>query len=498
MDLLADGLLRALELKPLLFAVLGSFLGIVFAAIPGLTVSMGIILLLPFTFHMASGTSMSLLVGVFVGGMTGGSISAILLNIPGNPAAIVTSLDGHPLARRGRAGVALGVAFFSSFLGGLFSLVCLATIAPQLADFALNFGAPELAALVLLGLCLICGFAQSSMRKALISGVLGLGFSTVGMDPIDSIPRFTFSVVQIQQGVSFLPVMIGLFAVPEIISGMRGSALSLPRFSTRLRDLLPTPAVLFGLRKTLALSSLIGTAVGLLPGTGSAVAAVLSYNTAQRRSAEPESFGEGSLEGVSAPEAANSAMTGGAMIPMLTLGIPGDPVTAVMLGALTIQGLAPGPLLFESHGGFVFSVFGSFFIALFLTIAIALLGIRLFVQVLRVPPGLLFPSIAVFCVIGAFALQNSFFDVFLMVGFGLLGFFMQKFDYPIMPLLLAIILGPVFEKNARMALILSDGDPGIFVRKPISLAFLAVALLYLASVFLRRTSLWKRRDAAIS
>ena len=184
------------------------------------------------------------------------------------------------------------------------------------------------------------------------------------------------------------------------------------------------------------------------------------------------------------------------MIPMLTLGIPGDPVTAVMLGALTIQGLAPGPLLFESHGGFVFSIFGSFFIALFLTIIIALLGIRLFVQVLRVPSGLLFPSIAVFCVIGAFALQNSFFDVFLMIGFGLLGFFMQKFNYPIMPLLLAIILGPVFEKNARMSLILSDGDPGIFFRKPISLVFLVLALIYLISVFLKRTSLLKKQGSA--
>ena len=369
------------------------------------------------------------------------------------------------------------MAFFSSFLGGLFSLVCLITIAPQLAEFALNFGAPELASLVLLGLCLISGFAQTSMSKALISGLLGLSFSTVGMDPIDSIPRFTFSVVQIQQGVSFLPVMIGLFAVPEIISGMRGSVVSLPDFSTRLRDLLPSPGTLAGLWKTLAQSSLIGTTIGLLPGTGSAVAALLSYNTAQRRSPEPESFGTGKLEGVSAPEAANSAMTGGAMIPMLTLGIPGDPVTAVMLGALTIQGLAPGPLLFESHGGFVFSIFGSFFIALFLTIVIALLGIRLFVQVLRVPPGLLFPSIAVFCVIGAFALQNSFFDVFLMIGFGLLGYFMQKFDFPIMPLLLAIILGPVFEKNARMSLILSDGDPGIFFASAASVSGLGSLLV---------------------
>jgi len=496
MNLLMDGLIQALAWKPLLFALLGSFLGIVFAAIPGLTVSMGIILLLPFTFHMAGVTAMSLLVGVFVGGMTGGSISAILLNIPGNPAAVVTSLDGHPLAKKGQAGMALGAAFFSSFLGGLFSLFCLATIAPQLADFALNFGAPELASLILLGLCLICGFAQTSMRRALVSGLLGLSFSTVGMDPIDSIPRFTFSVVQIQQGVSFLPVMIGLFAVPEIISGARGAAVSLPGFSTRLRDLLPAPGAFLGLWKTLARSSLIGTAVGLLPGTGSAVAAVLSYNAAQRRSREPESFGAGNLEGVSAPEAANSAMTGGAMIPMLTLGIPGDPVTAVMLGALTIQGLAPGPLLFESHAGFVFSIFGSFLVALFLTIIAALLGIRLFVQVLRVPPGLLFPGIAVFCVIGAFALQNSFFDVFLMIGFGLLGFFMRKFDYPIMPLLLAIILGPVFEKNARMSLILSDGDPGIFLRKPISLMFLALALLYLVSVFLRRTSLLEKRGSA--
>ncbi len=462
---------------PNLFAsVMGVLFGLFIGATPGLTISLGMVLLLPLTFTLPPVTSFSLLLGLFASGMTGGSISAILLNIPGTPSASATALDGYPMARKGQAGQAIGTAVVSSFLGGIFSLACLVLVAPTLARVALKFGAPELFSLVLLGLTLICSFGQKSVIKGLISGVVGLIFMTIGLDPILGVPRFTFGIVDLQSGISFLPAMIGLFAISQILEAVAVGTEVIPRHQATISGLLPKLGRLVSLLKYQLLGAVVGTGIGAIPGAGGPIAVFLSYDYAKRISKHPEEFGSGIPEGVAAPEAANNGVSGGAMIPMLTLGIPGDPITAILLGALMIQGLTPGPLLFQQNGDFVYSVFWAFLVANVLTLIITLLTVKVWVRILQVPKRILLPVITVLCFVGAYALRNSLWDVATMVIFGVLGFFMKKYNFPVVPMLLAIVLGPALEEHLRMSLIIGNGDPSIFVRHPISLAFLLIAL----------------------
>lgn len=486
MEFLLQGIVTALDPLTLLMTVVGVVFGIVIAAMPGLTVSMAVVLLLPFTFSMASGPVMGLMLGVFVGGMAGGAISAILINIPGNPASVVTNIDGYPMTLNGRADLALGIAFLSSILGGLLGLIALVLIAPQLADFALLFGAAEQAALVLLGLTLVAGFSEGSIVRGLASAGIGLAIATVGMDPITASPRYTFGTVALQQGISFIPVMIGLFAIPTAIQTLRPGTLTEPVNIPIVANAVAGIREAIGLLRSLAVcilrSSAVGVIIGAIPGTGSAIAATLGYQYAERFSRHPKvPFGKGNPEGISAPEAANSALTGGALIPMLILGIPGDPVTAVMLGALIIQGLAPGPLLFQNNPDVVYGLFGSYGVALAVLAAVAFFGIPLFVKTIRIPARVLMPTIVLLCIIGSYALSNSVLDIWIMLGAGVLGFYMQKWRYPILPLLLALILGPILEEQFRMSLIIGLGDPLIFFKKPISLAFIVLLATYLSS-----------------
>ena len=497
MEYLADGIYAALQPLTLLLTIAGVVLGLVISAIPGLTVSMAVVLLLPFTFYLDSGPSLGLLLGVFVGGMAGGAISAILINIPGNPASVITNVDGYPMTRKGRADLALGIAFLSSILGGLFGLVVLMMVAPQLAEFALLFGAPEQAMLVLLGLTLVAGFSEGALIRGLISAGIGLAIATIGLDPISAAPRYTFDTVIFQQGISFIPVMIGMFAIPVAIASLRqnhggGTAAS----SVRIQPFVGIREA-FGKLRSLAScilrSSVIGTVIGAIPGTGSAIAATLGYQYAERFSRDRETaFGDGHPEGISAPEAANSALTGGALIPMLILGIPGDPVTAVMLGALIIQGLTPGPLLFQSSPEVVYGLFGSYGIALLVLFVVALVGIPLFVRAVRIPVRILMPAIVLLCVIGSYALKNSILDVWVMLFFGVLAYYMQKWKYPILPMLLALILGAILEEQFRMSLIIGLGDPLIFFKKPISLIFIVLIVAYLSWTFWQE---WRSRPA---
>jgi len=487
---LLDGIINALEPLTLLLTVAGVALGLVMAAIPGLTVSMAVVLLLPFTFYLASKPSLGLLIGVFVGGMAGGAISAILLNIPGNPASVITNRDGYPMAQKGRADLALGIAFLSSVLGGAFSLVVLILVAPQIAEIALKFGAPEQAALVLLGLTLVAGFSEGSLRRGLISAGLGLAVATTGMDPITASPRYVFDTVVLQQGVSFIPVMIGMFALPVAIQSLWDHQRREVRNMTPVVHAMKGVREAFGQLKSLAgcilRSSAVGTLIGAVPGTGSAVAAILSYQYAERFSKRRDvPFGEGQPEGIAAPEAANSALTGGALIPMLVLGIPGDPVTAVMLGALLIQGLTPGVLLFQNNADIVYGLFGSFAVALAILAVVGTIGIPLFVRTVRIPVRMLMPAIVLLCIIGAFALKNSVLDIWIMLAFGALAYFMKRWNYPVLPMLLALILGPILEEQFRMSLIIALGDPFIFLQKPISLTFIILFVVYLGWSFWR-------------
>ena len=478
-----QGMIQASQLTSLISTALGSLLGLTVGMIPGMTISAGIIIVLPLTFVLEPAISISLLLGLYAGGMMGGSFSAILLNIPGTPSASATAIDGHPMAKRGEAGRALGTAIIASFSGGLFSFICLYFIAPSLADLALQFRAPDLFSLVFFGLTIICSFATKSLIKGLLSGLIGLIIVTIGQDPIMGNPRFTFGDPDLLSGVHFLTAMIGLFAIPQLMDNLieiakRGISY---RAESKFGNIFPTLADFKSARLPTAIGAFIGTFIGILPGAGGPIAAFISYDYAKKMCKKPESFGTGTIEGVAAPEAANNAVTGGALIPMMTLGIPGDPITAILIGALLVHGLAPGPLLFIEQADFAYTIIFSFFWANIFTLIVALSSLRLLVKVLATPKSILMPTIALLCVIGSYALRNSFFDVYVMFFFGLLGLSMQWLQIPVVPLLLALVLGRQLEEHLRVALTASKGDVSVFFTSPFSLFFLclsAVSILW--------------------
>ncbi len=478
-----QGMMQATQLTSLMATAVGSLLGLTVGMIPGMTISAGIIIVLPLTFVLEPAISISLLLGLYAGGMMGGSFSAILLNIPGTPSASATAIDGHPMAKRGDAGRALGTAIIASFSGGLFSFICLYFIAPSLADLALQFRAPDLFSLVFFGLTIICGFATKSLIKGLLSGLIGLIIVTVGQDPVMGNPRFTFGDPNLLSGVHFLTAMIGLFAIPQLMDNLIDLAKGQSSFraESKFGSIFPTLTDLKSIRFPTAIGAFIGTFIGILPGAGGPIAAFISYDYAKKSDKNPESFGKGAIEGVAAPEAANNAVTGGALIPMMTLGIPGDPITAILIGALLVHGLAPGPLLFMEQADFAYTIIFSFFWANIFTLIIALSSLRLLVKVLAMPKSILMPTIALLCVIGSYALRNSFFDVYVMFFFGLLGLSMQWLQIPVVPLLLALVLGRQLEEHLRVALTASKGDVSIFFTSPFSLFFLclsAVSILW--------------------
>ncbi len=482
-QLLLQGFNEAIQPLTILFTFMGVVMGLIISAVPGLTVSMAIVLLLPFTFYLPASPSLGIMIGVFVGGMAGGALSAILINIPGNPASVITNRDGYPMTQDGKADQALGIAILSSVLGGAFGLVLLVLIAPQLAEFALLFGAPEQAMLVLLGLTLVAGFSSGALRRGLIAAGIGLAVKTIGLDPISASPRYTGNSVALQQGISFIPVMIGMFAIPVAIESILKRAQPDPNPPSVIVHPFKATSQAFGRLKSLGVcilrSSLIGTIIGAIPGTGSAIAATLGYQYAERFSKDRSvAFGKGHPEGISAPEAANSALTGGALIPMLILGIPGDAITAVMLGALLIQGLSPGVTMFQDNPQIVFGLFGSYAVALVMLLVVGLMGIPIFVKAIRIPTRILMPTIILLCIVGSYALQNSVLDIWVMLFFGVLSFIMQRLGYPVLPMLLALILGKILEEQFRMSLIIALGNPLIFFQKPISLLFISLLVIY--------------------
>ncbi len=472
-----DGFAQASQLSTILSVALGCLIGLIVGMIPGLTISTGIIIVLPLTFVLEPDISIALLLGLYVSGMTGGSFSAILLNIPGTPSASATAMDGHPMAKKGDAGRALGIAIIASFFGGLASFLCLFFIAPVLADVALRFKSPDLFSLVFFGLTIICSFAAKSLIKGLLSAVIGLVIVTIGQDPMMGTARFTFDQVNLISGIHFLTALIGLFAIPQLVDNLseiiKGKTAS--EASERIKKVIPNLRDLRLMKKPVGIGSFVGSFLGILPGAGGPIAAFISYDYSRKLSKTPDEFGKGSTEGIAAPESANNAVTGGALIPMMTLGIPGDPVTAILIGALLIHGLAPGPLLFMENGDFAYGIIFSFFWANIFNILIALIGLRFLVKVLVIPKAILMPTIAILCVIGSYALRNNFFDVYVMFAFGLLGLAMRWLDMPIVPLLLAMVLGRQLEEHLRVSLISSQNDITIFFTSPFSLFFLCLA-----------------------
>ncbi|NEU30190.1 C4-dicarboxylate ABC transporter permease [bacterium LRH843] len=489
MELFLPALETVFHWNVLVTIVLGVLIGIIIGSLPGLTATMGVALILPVTFSMGPVVGLLLLIGVYFGGVYGGSITAILISTPGTPASAATALDGYAMTKKGLAHKALTISTLSSSIGGMLSVFILIIIAPQLAAFALNFSAPESFALAAFGLSIISSISGESLVKGLIAGVMGLLIATIGLDPINAYARFTFESTNLMGGLSFIPIMIGLFAVSEALKSIE-TIFSKDQFTSGITKAKLKWKEFKRLIATILRSTGIGTFIGMIPGAGPDVAAFVSYNEAKRFSKEPEQFGKGSHEGVAAPEAANNSCTGGAMIPLLTLGIPGDAVTAVLLGAFLVQGLRPGPLLFENNIEIVYALFVGMIIANLLLMVFGLLGIRLFTKILLVPKVILTPIIIILSVVGSYAIGNNFFDVWVMFVFGVIGYFMQRFGFPASPVVLALILGPMLESNLRRSLVMSHGSFDVFFTRPISCTLLILAMITLFTPIFK--SLYKK------
>jgi len=460
----------------MLFCLLGVLIGIGFGAIPGLTATMAVALFLPFTFGMGSVASFALLLGLYVGGIYGGSITAILINTPGTPASAATALDGYPLTQKGKALDALSLAVVASFIGGIFSCAVLILLAPRLARVALQFAPPEYFAISVFGLSMVSSLSTDNNIKGIIAACLGLLIATIGMDPITGSLRFTFGSINMISGIDLICALIGLFAISEVFSkletNLRDSGIGhIGAVSGRYASLKIMKANIFNFIR----SSVIGTIIGIIPATGSGMSNWISYNEAKRVSKEKELFGKGAFEGVAASEAANNAVTGGALVPLLTLGIPGDAITAVLLGALMIQGLTPGPMLFKEHPEVVIGIYSMLILANIYMLLVGLVAIKGFVKVLKVPNSVLMPLVFVMCFVGSYAINNSLFDMVVTLILGVIGYILIKAKFPIPPILLGIILEPLIESNFRRSITMSRGDYQIFLR-PICITFLLISL----------------------
>lgn len=485
LELFGQGLLTILSPQTLAFMVIGTAVGIVFGAVPGLTSVMAVVLFLPITYGMPVGMGLATLIALYIGSTSGGLISAILLKIPGTPASVATCFEGHPMVEKGEGFKALGVGIVFSFIGTLISLAALIFISPPLAKIALKFGPHEYFSLGIFALTLIATLSTGSMVKGLFSGALGIAFSTVGIAPIDAVTRYTFGKVELSSGFNTLTVLVGIFAIAEVIktaenvrhegdaevakvdkSKMKGFGFSLKEFKEQIPNSIR--------------SSLLGIGIGILPGIGGSTSNLISYLVAKKRSKHPEKFGTGIVDGIVASESANNASIGGALIPLLTLGIPGDGVTAILLGGFMVHGIAPGPMLFVNQGPLVYTIFAAVFIATILMLVVEFGGLRIFIKLLSVPKHILIPIIFSLCVVGAFGLNNRVFDIWTILIFGLVGYVFVKFAVPQAPFIIGFILGPTVETNLRRGLQLSENGFMGFLTNPISGVLLALTVLSIA------------------
>lgn len=475
-ELLA-GLAAVLDWGVLGFLTAGVALGAIFGALPGLTATMGVAVLTPLTFWVSAEQGLAMLLGIYCGAIPAGGIPAILINVPGTPASIASSWDGYPLARQGRAGLALGINALMSAVGQLTSILFLALLAFPIAGFALQFGPAEYFGLALFGISMMAGISRDRVLKGLLAGTLGLALALVGLDPMTAYPRYAFGMSEFLDGISFVPVMIGLFGLAEVlvqiserhsIRGLTDAALGriLPRREEWKRML---PSMLSGAG--------LGTIVGAIPASGGDIGSVIAWEQARRMAPDKEEFGKGSLRGLAASCAACNGAIGGAMTTMLTLGIPGDAVSAILIGALLIHGIQPGPLLFQNHRAFVFSIV---FLLIFASLAIMLIGLvgaRPLAGILRIPAPWLWAGIVLFGTVGAYALNNAVVDIWVMFAAGIVGFLFRKAQIPLGPLVLGLILGPMMEANLRRALIIGRGDWTGILTRPIPLFFLTAAVI---------------------
>jgi putative tricarboxylic transport membrane protein len=474
-----------------LFCFLGVLMGTLVGVLPGLGPTAAIALLLPNTFYVTPVTAIIMLAGIYYGAMYGGSTTSILVNIPGEAASVITCLDGYQMARKGRAGPALGIAAFASFIAGTVSVLGLMLVAPPLAKFALAFGPPEYFSLMLMGIVVLIYLAAGSILKALMMAVFGLLLGTIGMDAISGTQRLTFGILELADGIGLIPAIMGLFGVAEVISNVE-EEIKREVISTKVTNLLPNLRDWKNAFWPIIRGSFLGFFIGILPGPAPVISAFSSYAIEKKLSSYPEKFGTGVIQGVAGPEAANNAATGGAFIPLFTLGIPANSVIAILLGAFMIHGIQPGPMLISNHADLFWGTIMSMYLGNFMLLILNLPLIGLWVKVLKVPYPILFPLILLFCLVGVYSLNYSKVEVALMIGFGIFGYLARKFQFEMAPLVLAIVIGPMMENNLRLSLVISQGDAWIFLQKPISAAFIVISLVLLISPFI--PWLGKRRE----
>jgi putative tricarboxylic transport membrane protein len=493
---LAAGLIQgfAVALTPgnLMWCFVGCLLGTIIGVMPGLGPAATIAMLLPLTFQMEPTSAIIMLAGIYYGAKYGGSTTSILLNVPGESASVVTCLDGYQMARKGRAGAALGIAAIASFIAGTLGVIALMLIAPPLAKFALSFSSPEYFALMSLGLAMVVLLAGRSLVKALLAMLVGLWIASMGTDLFTAQSRFTFGLSELLDGVDFVIVAIGIFALGEVIGNMEaregGDILPVPK---GLRNLLPTMEELKACRFAFVNGSVIGFLIGILPGAGSTIAAFISYGVEKSVSKHPEKFGTGVPEGVAAPEGANNSETGGALVPMLTLGIPGSSTTAILLAALILWGLKPGPLMIQDNPSLFWGLVASMYVGNVMLLILNIPLIPLFAQILKLPVAILYPVIFGISIVGVYSVSSSLFDVWMLSGFGLLGYLMRKLDYPSAPLILGLVLGDSMERALRQSLMMSQGDLGILVSRPLSAVMLALTLVILLLPLFKKANTWR-------
>ena len=487
----------------LLLILIGDVAGLVFGAIPGLSAFTALAIMLPLTFTMEPVMGISFLMSVYVGGVSGGFISAILLGIPGTPSSIATCFDGHALAKKGESYRAMGVALLFSFLGGIFSAVILSTLAPLIGKVALRFSPYEYTAVILLALTTVSALAEGSMVKGLLSCLLGVALAFVGIDRLSAYTRYTFGIKEFRGGFALVPLLIGLFAVSQVLSNAAKRNSTTPEQAKlsvvqqkRMKGFGITWKEFVSCLKTAGPAAAIGLVIGILPGIGGNIANLLAYTFAKKTSRHPERFGKGAVEGVAAPEAANNASVGDALIILLTLGIPGDNATSMIMAGFQIHGIAPGPLLFSSGNTLVYAIFAAFIIANIMMLVSAYFGLPLFSRILSIRTEVLLPVVIAFCFVGSYSSNNRVFDIAVMIAFGVLGFIMKRHKYPLAPMVVGFILAPMLEENLRRSLMRSKGSLLPMVQSPIAVVFLALTAAVL--VYTVVSEVKKNRQAALA
>jgi putative tricarboxylic transport membrane protein len=490
---LLGGLASALSYGNLLYALAGCMLGTLIGLLPGLGPAAGTAILIPLTFSLDPTGAIIMLSAIYYGAMYGGTITSVLINVPGEAASVVTCIDGYQMARQGRAGSALAIAAIGSFVGGTFATIVLVVIAVPLATLAIKFGPAEFFALMVAGLCLVVGLAGRNMLAALLMTVIGLLLAMIGIDPVRGAPRFTFGFEELFDGIGFVPVVMGLFGVGELL--LAAEARQARMIDADLKKWNPTPREWRLSSGAIARGSVFGFVLGLIPGVGSIVPTFMAYVVEKRLSKTPERFGNGAIEGVASAETANNAYANAAMVPLLALGIPSSPTIAVLMGAFIINGIQPGPFLFTEQPKLVWTVIASFFVgnALLLILNLPLVG--LWAKLLKIPFAYMCAGVLIFCIIGAYGLKQSVFDVWIMLGFGVVGYALRKLDFPLAPAILALILGPMMEKSLRTTLEISGGSFAIFLDRPVALALLAVPVLVLGTLILRPRAFARLRES---